>query len=407
MSTDKPTARLSPLRLLQVTAFTSVLDRFAMPPMLIAIAHDMDVPLTQIVQAAGAYFLAYGLMQPVWGIVSDYLGLVRIMRITLALAVVATMVSALTWTPLTLGVARGVAGACFSAAVPATLIYLGDTVPAAGRQRAITHLLAGVAVGTALASVGAGVIAQLLTWRVTFVTTGLLALLLVVALRHLPEPHRVRAHHNAFAPLVLVVRSGPARLVLLLAFVEGGILLGVLTLLPAAVEATGVSSGVAGAVTAVYGVAVLGFARVVGSLSRRMHTSRLISLGAGAALGGCVLLSISQVPVVAVVVAVLLGLAWAAMHSSLQTWATEVLPGARATVVSLFASALFIGSAVSAVIVARPAEAEQYREIFAVAAVLVIPLGLLGARGRAVWHRPGGEGHRRGGDRPQPEGGLA
>ena len=56
----------------------------------------------------------------------------------------------------------------------------------------------------------------------------------------------------------------------------------------------------------------------------------------------------------AVVAAVLLGLAWAAMHSSLQTWATEVLPEARATVVSLFAGSLFVGSALAAVVVAGP-----------------------------------------------------
>ena len=45
------------------------------------------------------------------------------------------------------------------------------------------------------------------------------------------------------------------------------------------------------------------------------------------------------------------------MHSSLQTWATEVLPAARATVVSLFAGSLFVGSALAAVLVADLAEA--------------------------------------------------
>ena len=126
---------LSPRRLLQLTAFVSTLDRFAMPPMLITIAHDLNVPLAQIVHAAGAYFLAYGLMQPVWGMVSDWLGLVRTMRLTLVLAAIMTTVAALTATPLALGVARGLAGACFAAAIPASLIYVGDTVPAWRRQR--------------------------------------------------------------------------------------------------------------------------------------------------------------------------------------------------------------------------------------------------------------------------------
>jgi len=194
---DKTSGRLAPLRLLQLAAFVSVLDRFAMPPMLIAIARDLNVPLTQIVQAAGAYYLAYGLMQPVWGMISDRLGLVRTMRLTLRLASVMTAASALTSTPLALGVARALAGACFAAAVPAGLIYIGDTVPAQRRQREVTDLMVGVALGTAVASVGAGILAQLLSWRIAFIVTGLAALFLVAALRQLTEPPRKqigRAH---------------------------------------------------------------------------------------------------------------------------------------------------------------------------------------------------------------------
>ena len=63
-------------RLLQMIALVSTLDRFAMPPMLIAMAHALGAPLSAIVTAAGAYFLAYGLMQPLWGAASDRIGLV-------------------------------------------------------------------------------------------------------------------------------------------------------------------------------------------------------------------------------------------------------------------------------------------------------------------------------------------
>ena len=218
--------------------------------------------------------------------------------------------------------------------------------------------------------------------------TGGLALALVGALHRSPEPPRDRRHQHPLAPLVAVARSRPARLVLLLAFVEGAVLLGVLTLLPSAVEASGAGAALAGGVTAVYGLAVLVFARVAGAWSRRMPTWRLIALGAGAALVGCAVAAMSQTPVVVLLVVVLLGLAWAAMHSSLQTWATEVLPAARATIVSLFAGSLFIGSAVAALVVAGPAKDGDYAWIFAAAAALCLPLGLLAGWGRARWQRP-------------------
>jgi MFS family permease len=130
---------------------------------------------------------------------------------------------------------------------------------------------------------------------------------------------------------------------------------------------------------------------VVGSLSHHIHTSRLIALGAVAAAAACGLAALSRSPGVAVAAACLLGVAWASMHSSLQTWATEVLPPARATVVSAFAGALFLGSAVTAMFVGGLAEANRYAEIFGWAAALAIPLGLVATLGRTRWIRPEGE----------------
>jgi predicted MFS family arabinose efflux permease len=378
----------SPIRLLQLNAFVSLLDRFALPPVLIAIAVDLDVPLSAVVQAAGAYFLAYGISQPVWGLVSDSLGLVRTMRLALVIAGLAAVAAAFAWTPVVLGIARAVGGAFFGAAYPAGIIYVGDTVPPDRRQRELTRLMVGVALGTALASAGAGLVAQLFTWRAVFVVTGLGALALSVTLRGLQEPPRTRAHRNVLAPFRAVARSRTTMFVLSLAFVEGGILIGVLTLLPSAIEAAGASTALAGGVAAIYGVAVLVFAGMVGRLSRGLHPSRLIAIGAAAAVAACLVLTLSRTAPAAVLVTVLLGLAWAAMHSSLQTWATEVLPAVRATVVSLFAGALFCGSALAALAVADLADAGRYGTIFVAAALAAVPLGVLAVRGRARWQRP-------------------
>ena len=47
MTSRTPRRGASPIRLLQYTAFVSTLDRFAMPPMLLAIAHSRDVTLSK------------------------------------------------------------------------------------------------------------------------------------------------------------------------------------------------------------------------------------------------------------------------------------------------------------------------------------------------------------------------
>jgi MFS family permease len=390
-------AHVNPVRLLQATTFVSTIDRFALPPMLIVTASSLGVPLASIVHVAGLYFLAYGLMQPVWGIVSDRLGRVRTLRITLLVAAFATAASAAVANLTQLGITRALAGAAFSAAIPAGLIYVGDTVPGPRRQSEITNLMAGVALGTAIASAGAGALAQAVSWRAAFLVTAACALVLVLLLRRLPEPPTDRPAEGILAPVARAGRSAATLLVLLLAFVEGGVLLGALTLLPAAIESTGVSSTVAGAVTAVYGLAVLVFARVTGGLSRRWPVWRLILIGAVAAVAGCGLAAYSQAAAMGAVVAVLIGLAWAAMHSSLQTWATEVLPSARATVVSGFAGSLFAGSAAAAALLAGPADDGRYGPAFAGLAVAAVPLGIAATVARARWRPrvapPIGAGH--------------
>ena len=383
---DRP--QIPSIRLLQATTFVSTLDRFAMPPMLVAIAADLGTSLAFMVQAAGAYFLAYGLMQPVWGMVSDRLGLVRTMRLTLLMAALATTSAAFATTPMVLALTRGSAGAFFGAAYPSSLIYLGDTVPPTRRQGEITKLMVGVALGTSMGSVGAGVLAHLVSWRLAFLVTGLGALLLVGLLRGLPTPTEQRVHGNPWQPIVAVLTSRTAVLVLLLALVEGAVLLGALTMLPAAIESTGESASVAGLVTAVYGLAVFVAATLVGRLSRRHHPTLLITLGAAAAVLGCAVAALSTDPGPAALAAVLLGLAWAGMHSSLQTWATEVLPGARATLVSLFAGALFIGSASGAVLASELADAGRYGLIYAIGALMAVPLGAVAAVARWRWDRP-------------------
>ena len=77
------------------------------------------------------------------------------------------------------------------------------------------------------------------------------------------------------------------------------------------------------------------------------------------------------------------------MHSTLQTWATELVPETRATMISLFAAALFVGSGLATTVVAPLAEAGRFGLLFSTAAVVAVPLGLFAAlaRGRYAGHR--------------------
>jgi len=137
----------SSLRLIQAASFTSSFDRMAIAPMLVAIAHDLDTSLGRVTLAATAYFLLYGATQPAWGILSDRVGRARVIRLTLAGAAVVSAASALAPSLGVLLVARALAGALFAGVIPTALVYVGDTVPLARRQVALTELMGATSAG--------------------------------------------------------------------------------------------------------------------------------------------------------------------------------------------------------------------------------------------------------------------
>jgi MFS family permease len=89
------------------------------------------------------------------------------------------------------------------------------------------------------------------------------------------------------------------------------------------------------------------------------------------------------VSVVTVTVAgLLLGGSWAFLHTTLQSWATEVVPRERATAVALFAALLFLGGAAGTAAVAPLADAGAFEAVFRVTLAVSVPLAVAAALAR-------------------------
>jgi predicted MFS family arabinose efflux permease len=280
--------------------------------------------------------------------------------------------------------ARALAGGLFAAVIPASLVYIGDTVGIASRQKSLADLMAASAVGTALATVLGGLAAYLDGWRLAFAAPALAGAALAVLLARLPEP-KAFSEQNREGPLIQVRRVllQPWALVVVgIALVEGAVILGFLTFLAPSLESGGASPAVAGLAVGLYGLAVLGWTRAVKLVANRLGASALILIGGGMLALGYALGAMEQSFGSVSAAAVFIGGGFAFMHSTLQTWATEVVPESRATVISLFAAALFAGSGVAAMAAAPLAEAGSFELLFALAALVAVPLGLFAALAR-------------------------
>jgi predicted MFS family arabinose efflux permease len=355
--------------------------------MLVTIAADLRISLEEVAAAASLYYLLYGVMQPVWGMLSDRLGRVGVMRLALMAALVPGLLSALAPNLAVLVVARAFAGGLFAAVIPASLVYIGDTVPISTRQKALADQLATSAVATALAIVLAGVAAYLGLWRLAFAAPVLASFSLGLFLAQLPEPEKEGDDAGPLARIGSVFRRPWAVLVMLLALVEGGVILGFLTYLPPALEAGGYNAAASGLAVGLYGLATLGWTWVLKRVADRLGKGALISFGGTLLALGYATGALSQDLLSISLAACFVGGGFAFMHSTLQTWATEVAPEARATVISFFAAALFVGSGLATTAAAPLAEESAFGTLFALAALVALPLGLIGGLARHRYAR--------------------
>ncbi len=218
--------------------------------------------------------------------------------------------------------------------------------------------------------------------------TGIAAAVLWVALRRLPEPEREPVTGSPLRSIGTVLRHRWALAVLTLVFVEGVVVLGVLTYMAPAVQALGSSAAVAGLVAAAFGVGALVLSRVVRRLVGRLSAAGLAAVGAAMLVAGWAVPALAVSLVTVTAAGVLLGGSWAFLHSTLQSWATEVVPGERATTVALFAALLFLGGSVGTAALAPLADAGAFETVFRVALARVRAAGGRGRAGPPPLRRP-------------------
>ena len=361
-------------RVIGMVGFLSFWDRFGLPPMLVVFAQSTGLSLAQAVQLLAVYTFLYAVGQPLWGLLSDRLGRLTVLRFALVGAAVGAVASTLVADFAGLLLARGLTGLMVGCLYPTMLTLIGDTRQGVERSRSLSSLQSWAALGNTLTTLVAGTLAALVDWRLVFGLTaaGALAVLwLLRAVPATPPPSTGIPLRLALTPWALVLYA--------LALLEGAVMLGALAYVVPALQHQGVSVSLAGLLAATYGLGVIGGAVVMRRIAYRVTRTRAILAGGGLLVLAFAAAWVSGSPVALTGTAVLVGLANAVLHVSLQGWATEVAPGARATSVALFAGSLFLGSSLASTLTAGLADQGRYPLIFALALAVAVVLTVTAA----------------------------
>lgn len=371
--------------LLGLAGFASAFSLRSTDPMLGLMAGDLAVSVTEAALLASAFTLPYALMQPVLGPVGDAVGKTRLIRLALAVLTLGLALSALAPDYESVMAARILAGAFAGGIIPTAMALIGDRVPYAARQVAISRFLMAVIGGQMLGSAAAGALAELFGWRAVFaLAAGLTALICLAALagfRGEPEERTPLSLADARRRYAAVLANPASVRVFAVVAVEGFLILGVFPFVAPLLAARGAG----GAVEA--GVALVAFA--LGGLVYSTQVRRLLGLfdqWRMMALGGLVCgLTYLAIAVsfswVAVALAFLVaGFGYYMLHNTLQTQATELAPAARGSAVALFASSLFLGQGLGPVVYGPLTHGTGYAPLFLGVGLLTIVLGFLAVR---------------------------
>ena len=182
-------------------------DRFSVAPMLLPIAASFGVSLTAASAAASLYYLAYGLMPLLYGLLADRFGRVRIIRAAQVGTAMADLLSVLSPSLTFLLVARFATGGIACGVFPTTLVYLGDRYAFNVRQQAIAGVLVFVALGTATGTILGGLVAHLWNWRAFFLIPAAIAIVVAIALNRIPESLTARSNQHPVGQVATVLRN--------------------------------------------------------------------------------------------------------------------------------------------------------------------------------------------------------
>jgi predicted MFS family arabinose efflux permease len=362
------------LAALSVAVFMVSLDARVVAPLLPTVARDFGVSMAQAGWMVSAYQLPYGLFQLAYGPLADRFGKVRVATAAMIVFAAGTALCGSGHALWVVVLFRALTGAAAAAVFPLTLAFIGDTVPYAERQSTIGALMASSSAAQAFSTSAGGLLATAVSWRTVFPVLGALAgasaLWLLTLQRHAPAPAapggRARERGNARPRAAAILRAPQLLPLLGLVASEGFLFFGAFSYLSGLMEqALGLRVLTIGAILGLTGLSQLAASRLLRRWVRRHGERRLLAAGGGAMAASFLACAAPPSVIVVGLACVAMGVGFILCHSTLQTRATEAVPEARGTAVSLFAFSLFVGGGAGTVGIGYLCDAVGYRTSFA------------------------------------------
>lgn len=386
------TADFAPIFWILIGAiFIVAVNTQVMNPVLPAVAGSFDASVGRAGLAVTAYFLPYGVFQLIYGPIADRVGRVNVIAVTLGASAAGTLLCALSPSLLTLIIFRALTGAAAAPVTSLTLTYIGDTVPYQRRHQAIGYSAMALSLGIIVAAAMGGFLSAIFDWRAIFLIIAIVsAVITVMILREPATRVRMEGEPGGFLePFRIALADRRHLFFYLLIAIEGLTVFGSLSFFGFILRERDDFSYVAiGLILPMLGLASMFTGRYLGAISRQLSETRMVLVGGVVATAGYGIFALAPVIPFGVLALAMVGAGYTLMHTTFQTRATELLPSARATGMTVFAFALFIGSSAGSVVLSQAFEHSGFTATLLGLAVATLLFGMLASHRLLEVSRP-------------------
>lgn len=311
--------------ILGLAGFISAADNWFISPSLPAIAAGFKSSISKAGIILTAYMIPYGIMQPVYGFLSDRLSKKKVLQWILCGLALGTAGCALSNSLGVLLVWRAITGFFAAGIIAVSLALIGDTAPTLERQTYVGKFMGIVFLGQGLSSGLGGALTKYFNWRASFIFFTVISMCTVFFLNKLPNDSSTCVHHKFLPEVKRIILTRKGRIIFPLALSNGFLLLGLYSFLGAFLhEVAGLDFFQVGIVIMFFGFACLIAGSKVGKLGQKFGPKITIIIGGCLALCSSFLLITFSFWQVVLISTICLGLGYIFIQSTLATIAFDI-----------------------------------------------------------------------------------
>ena len=357
-------------------------ENYAAAPLLVEIARDFHLTISQAALSVTAYMLPFGLFTILFGPLADRYGKAKIINIAAFGSAIFCALAAGAFDLTSLSIIRAINGVFAAAILPVTMSLIGDRFgkDPKGIQNALGQVLGMMFLGGASATAIGGALAFFGSWRLVYLVYGVAELITALFMLRIldKQPGTVASLNYKDAYKDAFANSNLLKTVSII-FLVGCSVFGSFTYVGEFVQTrTGYNIFLVGLILTFFGLATVVGGRKTGVLRQKLGNRLLLFAGILAAASwalmaawhSAVLISLSLVG---------FGLGFIMIQPTLVATAQQLMPKRRGTVMSLVSFNMFVGGGIGTFVSGKILTAWGFGTIFIFAAVLILIAGIIAA----------------------------